>query len=773
MTILERLNPQQREAVTYLGGPLLILAGAGSGKTGVLTNRIAYLLEQGVSPFNILAITFTNKAAGEMKERVGRLVGPAGNSLWVSTFHSACVRILRREIEKLGNDRHFGILDTDDQKTIIKDCLKELNISDKQFHPSAILAAISRAKNELLGPEPFSRRAKDFFEQRVSETYVLYQRKLRQTNALDFDDLIMRTVELLQSRPDVLEHYQEKFRHVLVDEYQDTNHAQYVLIRLLAGKYRNLCVVGDEDQSIYLFRGANIRNILDFEKDFPEARVVKLEQNYRSTQNILSGAHAIIRKNRERRDKRLWTDKGSGHPIGLYQATNEHDEAWFVSNEIERLMAAEGRSYRDFAVLYRTNAQSRVFEEIFRRQAIPYCIVGGLRFYERKEVKDLLAYLRLIANPSDILSFRRIVNVPRRGIGPTTVERIERYVSEEGIPISETALQADQIAGLQGAAAAKVKRFGELMAVLRQQADFLPVKDLIGEVFERTGYLAELKAEGTDEALGRIENLKELLSEASDYQKATEDTTLEGFLEKVALVADIDNLEGGRDSVVFMTLHSAKGLEFPVVFLAGMEEGVFPHSRSLTEEKELEEERRLCYVGMTRAMERLYLIHAWERTLYGNTVHNCPSRFLNDVPEELTTAPGGPRSSSRQVTEAFRAPVQGRPVSAAQAPTRSVGSATARAIGVAEARPMGAAPSRSRGATAARSAAAAAAPAGPVGPKPGATDLKAGDRVRHPKWGEGTVVSSRGEGPDAVITIAIPGQGIKQVVAGYAGLQRV
>lgn len=734
MDILANLNPEQREAASYLGGPLLILAGAGSGKTRVLTHRIAYLLEQGVSPFNILAITFTNKAAGEMKGRVEKLVGPVSKSIWVSTFHSACVRMLRRDIDKLGYEGSFVILDTDDQKTVVKECMKELDLSDKQFNPNAVLGSISNAKNELLGPEAFERRARDYFSQRTAQVYRLYQKKLRQNNALDFDDLIMKTVELLQARPDVLQYYQDKFHQVLVDEYQDTNHAQYVLVKLLAAKYRNLCVVGDDDQSVYSFRGANIRNILDFERDYPDAKVVKLEQNYRSTQKILSAAYHVVKNNFGRKDKRLWTKKGEGVPVAVYDASNEHDEAWFICNEIERLAADEGRKLSDFAVLYRTHAQSRVLEEVFLRRRIPYVIVGGLKFYDRKEIKDLIAYLRLLVNPRDLLAFRRVVNVPKRGLGPASLEKIEALAAEKDLPIVEAARRAAEAPDLTRAAASKMAAFGDLLAVLQQQSRFLPLAELVSELLERSGYLIELQAEGTIEAATRVENIKEFQSVVQEFLRSSEDTSLGAFLESVALVADADTFKEGADAVPFMTLHSAKGLEFPVTFLAGMEEGVFPHLRALTEEKELEEERRLCYVGMTRAEERLYLTHAWERTIYGNTLYNSVSRFIEEIPRELIAKPGETKSIRMIQTTALRAPVPG----AAQS-------------------------------TAGR------APAGPAdrGLSPGAVAVVAGEKVRHPKWGPGTVVSVRGEGEEAEITLAFPAPiGVKKVIAKYALLEK-
>lgn len=1062
--LLARLNPQQREAVTHPGGPLLILAGAGSGKTRVLTHRIAFLLQQSVAPHRILAITFTNKAAREMQERVHELVGAAGRAIWCSTFHAACVRILRRHVDRLGYDRRFVILDTGDQQNVIKQCLKELNLSEKHFHPGAVLGAISGAKNELQGPAEFARKADGYFEIRVAEVYRMYQDMLHRNNALDFDDLIRLTVRLLREHADVAAEYQERFLHVLVDEYQDTNHAQYALVRLLTARHNNLCVVGDDDQclppatlvktptgdvpvealqkgdqvlgaggwgrlagaaieavverpydgvllrfvtqtgrvlettpnhimfarptpgpglfilyllyrsdrgyrlgvypspdldlakrelapaapdgaervyiiritrseqqalyeqqrlaakyglptapfvaadplnqpfvdrlyaelptrepaerlmadcllseeyphlqspgsgrvtfimfggtgprrgrpwhthriqvvpgvaagprparrleagrsdyqqglklarelalqsdqpvihravlthpgaggalaagsfafqpaghvlpgmtvavehagrvtedlvvdrqiipyrgpvydlsvaglrnyvaggvvvhnSIYAWRGATIRNILEFERDYPDAHVIKLEQNYRSTQNILDAAWTVVQRNRSRKDKRLWTDKGGGPAITQYLATDEHDEAWFVAGEIQRQIAAAGRRCSDFAVLYRTHAQSRVIEEIFIRQNIPYAIVGGVKFYDRREVKDILAYLRLVANPADILAFRRAVAAPRRGIGPATIDKIEVHAAAAGLPIVDAALAAEQ-AGLGKGMAAKVAGFARLIEEFRRQAAFLSVSELVAEVVKRSGYEAELLADQSLEAAGRLENLQELQSVAQEFDgfEGEEETALQAFLTSAALIAEADAYAAGEDRVVLMTLHSAKGLEFPAVFLVGMEEGVFPHNRSLDDEKQLEEERRLCYVGMTRAMDRLYLTHAWSRTLWGVQQMAAPSRFLAEIPPELIERLGeGP------------------------APPAAVG--------------------RPRWSVAAQDAERRQAPAAPR-PAPDERPFKDGDRVRHDRFGQGIVVTARGD----IITVAFAGLGVKQLMAQY--LQR-
>ena len=751
--LLDKLNPQQREAVTCTDGPLLILAGAGSGKTRVLTYRVAHLLRQGVPPWAILAITFTNKAAREMKDRVEVLVGLASRSIWVSTFHAACVRILRRDIDKLGQDPRFVILDTGDQESLVKECLKECNLDDKRFHPAAVLGTISGAKNELVGPEAFAQRASDYYSERVAAVYRLYQQKLARHAALDFDDLIARTVELLQGRPDVRDYYQDRFRYIHVDEYQDTNHAQYVLVRSLAGKWHNLCVVGDPDQSIYAWRGADIRNILNFERDYPQARVVKLEQNYRSTQNILSAADAVIKHNLARVEKRLWTSSGAGEQVTAYEAASEHDEAWFITGEVERRRESEGKNRRDFAVLYRTHAQSRVLEEVFLRRQIPYVIVGGLKFYERKEVKDVLAYLRLLVNPNDLVSFRRVLNVPRRGLGPASLQKIEALALELGIPILEAAGRTGE-AGLGKAAAAKVRDFAGLVAALASGAAFMPVYDVIEEVLQRTGYLAELAAQGSPESQSRVENLRELQSVAREFDRSAADLTpespeevyagergLAGFLTGVALVAEADTFDPDADAVVFMTLHSAKGLEFPVVFLAGMEEGVFPHLRSLADEGALEEERRLCYVGMTRAKEGLYLTRAVQRTLYGQTFYNAPSRFLLEVPPQVLRDAAGEG---------------GGPDAPSAAPTPTVAPfllLTGRRRAAASGGPR---------VTAARAAT----------DLPAESDFAPGEKVRHPTWGVGTVVTTRGSGADAEVTIAFPAQGVKKVITRYALLRR-
>jgi DNA helicase-2/ATP-dependent DNA helicase PcrA len=659
--LLEELNKEQREAVLYTEGPLLILAGAGSGKTRVITHRIAYLIkEKGVQPENILAITFTNKAAKEMKERVDALVGDISENIWISTFHSACVRILRRDIEKIGLNRSFIIFDSSDQKAVIKDCFKELNIDDKTYTPSAMLSAIGRGKDEMLEPEEYARTYEgDFRMSKTAEIYRLYQKKLKQNNALDFDDIIMYTVKLFQENPHVLAYYQRRFKYIHIDEYQDTNTAQYKLVSLLAHIHRNLCVVGDDDQSIYGFRGANIRNILDFEKEFKGAKVIKLEQNYRSTKTILDAANNVINNNMGRKQKVLWTDNNRGCKIYCNQSGNEHEEAFFVANQIRTIVKSGEKDYKDFAVLYRMNAQSRVLEEMLMREGIPYSIYGGLKFYDRKEIKDILAYLRLIQNPYDDYSLKRIINVPRRGIGNVTVERLESVANKEDCSMFEAITIAEKYTELQRVLS-RLGEFRSLVMDLMNVKDKMPVSQLIGEVIEKSGILQELQNEKTTEAQSRIENIKELVSAALEFESKVEsidnysddsndinsgdygiwnemenDTGLEAFLAHISLVADIDNLDEERNNVVLMTFHSAKGLEFPVVFMVGMEEQVFPGYRALYSKSELEEERRLCYVGMTRAEEKLYMTYTNSRTLFGKTSNNMASRFIEEIPDKL------------------------------------------------------------------------------------------------------------------------------------------
>ncbi|PKM83437.1 MAG: DNA helicase PcrA [Firmicutes bacterium HGW-Firmicutes-14] len=733
------LNKPQAEAVSCCSGPLLILAGAGSGKTRVLTYRIASLMSGGgVSPYNILAITFTNKAANEMKERVESLVGHKAEFMWICTFHSACVRVLRKEIGALGYETNFVIYDSADQQTLVRECLKELNIDDKRFPPRAVAAGISQAKNGLQGPDDYEKQAYDYFSQTVSKVYRLYQDKLKRNNALDFDDLIMKTVELFQQHPEVLEKYQERFRYIFIDEYQDTNHAQYRLVKLLAEKYREICVVGDDDQSIYRFRGADIRNIIDFEKDYPEARVIRLEQNYRSTGTILEAANEVIRNNCGRKEKRLWTENKEGSPISLFTAHDERQEADYVVQKIIEGHENMNRAYGGFAVLYRTNAQSRVIEETLVRNNIPYTIIGGLRFYERREIKDILAYLRVISNPLDSLSLQRIINVPRRGIGDASLAKVSAFAAENSTGWFSAMERAGNIPGLQARTAGTMEKFTEMIEELRSKKNELTVTAVVREVLDKSGYMRELEAEKNIESQTRIENLHEFLSVTAEYDAGTDEGSLEDFLAGVSLVTDIDNLDDRADAVILMTMHGAKGLEFPVVFMVGMEEGIFPHSRALTQEIELEEERRLCYVGITRAREELHFVNARQRTLYGSFMHNAPSRFVREVPEHLlqreSSGWGVPEPGE---TESHRerfpgAGSQGRQDIAAAGRGKPGGANTN-------------------------------VPAG---------GFRLGDKVTHAKWGPGVVVGVKGEREDAEISVAFPGRGIKTLIARYAPLTK-
>jgi DNA helicase-2/ATP-dependent DNA helicase PcrA len=720
MDILSGLNEPQSEAVRHTEGPLLILAGAGSGKTRVLTHRIAYLLQQGVPPWRILAVTFTNKAAQEMRERVLNLVGPAAEAIWVSTFHTACVRILRQEIQALGFNKNFVIFDAQDQLTLVKNILKQMNLSDKSYHPKALLAAISAAKNQMIGPDEYQRQAADYWANVVAEVYLKYQKNLRANNGLDFDDLIMMTVSLFKQVPAALEKYQERFRYILIDEYQDTNHAQYMLVTMLASKYRNLCVVGDDDQSIYSFRSADIRNILEFEGEFPETRIIKLEQNYRSTKNILHTANEVIKNNRGRRSKQLWTENYEGEKISVYNAADEREEAWFVAEEISRLAREEGLKYSDFAILYRTNAQSRSFEEAMVQRGLPYRVIGGFRFYERKEIKDLLAYLRLVYNPADRISLGRIINVPKRGIGEAGFDRFLYFIDDNNYSIREGFAHLNGIPSLTSRAIKPLTEFYKLLEGWIEKRDQLSVKELTERILTESGYLHQLQQEGTIEAQGRLENLDQFIGLTLDFEQNSDDRSLAAFLETVALVADIDNYEPGADALVMMTLHSAKGLEFPVVFLVGLEEGLFPHNRALMESKELEEERRLCYVGITRAKHRLYVSHANQRTVFGSRKVSIPSRFLMEMPEESIIILKGPA-----VNRVEERPIKAMPSAAAIQPQKKID----------------------------------------------AERFRPGVKVRHPKWGMGTVITKEGAGSEAQLKVAFPGLGIKVLILAYAKLE--
>ena len=628
--LLNDLNPPQREAVEHIQGPLLILAGAGSGKTRVITYRIAYLIERGISPWNILAVTFTNKAAGEMRERIDRLVGSKGRSVWISTFHSFAARLLREEIDKIGGSRHFIIYDEADQLNLIKECMKELDIDEKRFKITVTQALINRAKDNLVDADSFTIYAQasgDYYRRVVADIYQLYQRKIKGSSALDFADLLMEAVRLFKEKKEILEKYQERFQYVMVDEYQDTNHAQYLLIKLLASKHKNICVVGDDDQSIYSFRGADLRNILHFEKDYKDVKVTKLEQNYRSTKNILNTAWKVVKNNRYRKEKELWTNREEGMPVEYALVDNEIDEANLVAEEIIRLMEEE-HILRDFAVFYRTNAQSRVVEDAFRKAKINYTIVGGMRFYERKEIKDILAYLRVIVNPLDSLNLKRILNVPRRGIGKKTLNYLEQYAHRYQKSLFETLTKVREIKTVPVRISSRLEDFINLIGELREKSRNLTAKELTRLVIETTGYLNELASEDTVEAESRIGNVKELVSAVGEFEEQSENKTIEVFLEQVSLIADIDTWDEENDRVTLMTFHLAKGLEFPVVFVTGLEEGLFPYADALYDQAEMEEERRLCYVGMTRAKERLYLTSASQRRLYGQWRWNEPSRFV-------------------------------------------------------------------------------------------------------------------------------------------------
>lgn len=766
MSIYDKLNEPQREAVYHTDGPLLILAGAGSGKTRVLTHRIAYLIEErNVNPWNILAITFTNKAAGEMRERVDSLVGFGSESIWVSTFHSMCVRILRRFIDRLGYDNRFTIYDTDDQKTLMKEVCKKVAIDTKVFKERSLMSAISSAKNELILPDEFELNVGgDFAKLKIAKVYREYEAQLKANNALDFDDLLVKTVQLLQTQPDVLENYQERFRYIMVDEYQDTNTVQFQLVRLLAGKYRNLCVVGDDDQSIYKFRGANIRNILDFEHEFSDACVIKLEQNYRSTGNILNAANRVIANNKGRKEKTLWTANGEGELVHLRQFDTGYDEADFIAEDIKKEVRARA-SYNDHAVLYRTNAQSRLLEEKFVAMNVPYKIVGGVNFYARREIKDLLAYLKTIDNGMDDIAVRRIINVPKRGIGLTTINRIQESAAERGLGFYETLMAPELIPGI-GRSAAKLDSFAALIEYFKGLTGQMSITDLLREVIEKTGYMESLDSEDKEDAQARKENIDELINKAAAYEEAAEDrdepATLSAFLEEVALVADIDSLDEEQDYVVLMTLHSAKGLEFPHVYLAGMEDGLFPSYMTITSDDrdDLEEERRLCYVGITRAEQELTLTCARRRMVRGETQYNKISRFIKEIPAELLD------TGSRRIEPETEVPVQQNTYAHAREAFR------ARAFGAAYSNGAGknsgvSSGKSSQGLASLQKGSQLAAGSG------GSPDYAEGDRVRHVKFGEGTVLEIRSGGRDYEVTVDFDSAGVRKMFAKFAKLVKI
>ena len=725
--LLTGLNKEQQQAVQHTEGPLLILAGAGSGKTKVLTVRIAHLLAQGVNPYEILAITFTNKAAKEMKSRVEGLVGDVANRIWLSTFHSFCAKFLRFEIDSfLGYNSNFTIYDTSDSQAVIKAALKALNLDDKYYPVGAMIAAISDAKNQLLFASDFRKQARDFYQQKVADVYEYYERELRKNNALDFDDLLLVAVKLLQSNATVLDKYSHRFRYVMIDEYQDTNHAQYLLAKLLASHWKNIAVVGDADQSIYAWRGADIQNILDFEKDYPNCTSIKLEQNYRSTKIILDAANAVIDNNKGRPEKNLWTDKIEGAKIQHFTAQSEHEEAAFIGDTIAKKHDIHDVPYGDMSILYRTNAQSRVLEEALIKRALPYTMVGGTKFYDRKEIKDVLAYLRVLYNPFDDLSLLRIINVPKRSIGATTVAKLQDYAREKGTSLFMTLTQLHLIDSIKGKTKEKLEEFGILIFTLVSEMEDKTVLDILESILDRTGYLAQLEESTDPQDQARAENIGELLSVAKDFQDTNPSGTVEDFLEQVALVNDVDSFEQEEAKVTLMTLHAAKGLEFPIVFLCGLEEGLFPHSRTLMNPEEIEEERRLAYVGITRAEKELYISNATTRTVFGRTSSYLPSRFIDEIPEELVDG----LRAKRKVPDDIKRHVP-QHMSVTSRPVTK-----------------------------------------PIVRNEVIADWKVGDTAIHSKWGNGKVINVIGEGAGMKLTIEFPTQGVRVVMAKFAPVKK-
>lgn len=726
-SLLDGLNREQQQAVQHTEGPLLILAGAGSGKTKVLTVRIAYLLAQGVNPYEILAITFTNKAAKEMKSRVEGLVGDVANRIWLSTFHSFCAKFLRFELDNfLGYNSNFTIYDTSDSQVVIKAALKALNLDDKYYPVGAMISAISDAKNKLMFASDYRKQARDFYQQKVADVYEYYERELRKNNALDFDDLLLVAVKLLQSNAAVLEKYSKRFKYVMIDEYQDTNHAQYLLAYLLSSHWKNIAVVGDADQSIYAWRGADIQNILDFEKDYPNCTSIKLEQNYRSTKIILDAANAVIDNNEGRPEKNLWTDKVEGAKIQHFTAQSEHEEAAFIGDTIVKKYDIHGVPYGDMAILYRTNAQSRVLEEALIKRALPYTMVGGTKFYDRKEIKDVLAYLRVLYNPFDDLSLLRIINVPKRSIGATTVSKLQDYARENGTSLFMTLTQLHLVDTIKGKTKEKLEEFGILIFTLVAEMDDKSVLDILEAILDRTGYLAQLEESTDPQDQARAENIGELLSVAKDFQDTNPTGTVEDFLEQVALVNDVDSFEQEESKVTLMTLHAAKGLEFPIVFLGGLEEGLFPHSRTLMNPEEIEEERRLAYVGITRAEKELYISNATTRTVFGRTSSYLPSRFIDEIPAELVDSLRAKRRTPDDIK-----PTVPRHMSVASRPVTK-----------------------------------------PIIRNEVIADWKVGDTAIHSKWGNGKVVNVSGEGAGMKLTIEFPTQGVRVVMAKFAPVKK-
>ena len=726
-SLLDGLNREQQQAVQHTEGPLLILAGAGSGKTKVLTVRIAYLLAQGVNPYEILAITFTNKAAKEMKSRVEGLVGDVANRIWLSTFHSFCAKFLRFELDNfLGYNSNFTIYDTSDSQVVIKAALKALNLDDKYYPVGAMISAISDAKNKLMFASDYRKQARDFYQQKVADVYEYYERELRKNNALDFDDLLLVAVKLLQSNAAVLDKYSKRFKYVMIDEYQDTNHAQYLLAYLLSSHWKNIAVVGDADQSIYAWRGADIQNILDFEKDYPNCTSIKLEQNYRSTKIILDAANAVIDNNEGRPEKNLWTDKVEGAKIQHFTAQSEHEEAAFIGDTIVKKHDIHGVPYGDMAILYRTNAQSRVLEEALIKRALPYTMVGGTKFYDRKEIKDVLAYLRVLYNPFDDLSLLRIINVPKRSIGATTVSKLQDYARENGTSLFMTLTQLHLVDTIKGKTKEKLEEFGILIFTLVAEMDDKSVLDILEAILDRTGYLAQLEESTDPQDQARAENIGELLSVAKDFQDTNPTGTVEDFLEQVALVNDVDSFEQEESKVTLMTLHAAKGLEFPIVFLGGLEEGLFPHSRTLMNPEEIEEERRLAYVGITRAEQELYISNATTRTVFGRTSSYLPSRFIDEIPAELVDS----LRAKRRIPDDIK-PTVPRHMSVANRPVTK-----------------------------------------PIIRNEVIADWKVGDTAIHSKWGNGKVVNVSGEGAGMKLTIEFPTQGVRVVMAKFAPVKK-
>lgn len=726
-SLLDGLNREQQQAVQHTEGPLLILAGAGSGKTKVLTVRIAYLLAQGVNPYEILAITFTNKAAKEMKSRVEGLVGDVANRIWLSTFHSFCAKFLRFELDNfLGYNSNFTIYDTSDSQVVIKAALKALNLDDKYYPVGAMISAISDAKNKLMFASDYRKEARDFYQQKVADVYEYYERELRKNNALDFDDLLLVAVKLLQSNAAVLDKYSKRFKYVMIDEYQDTNHAQYLLAYLLSSHWKNIAVVGDADQSIYAWRGADIQNILDFEKDYPNCTSIKLEQNYRSTKIILDAANAVIDNNEGRPEKNLWTDKVEGAKIQHFTAQSEHEEAAFIGDTIVKKHDIHGVPYGDMAILYRTNAQSRVLEEALIKRALPYTMVGGTKFYDRKEIKDVLAYLRVLYNPFDDLSLLRIINVPKRSIGATTVSKLQDYARENGTSLFMTLTQLHLVDTIKGKTKEKLEEFGILIFTLVAEMDDKSVLDILEAILDRTGYLAQLEESTDPQDQARAENIGELLSVAKDFQDTNPTGTVEDFLEQVALVNDVDSFEQEESKVTLMTLHAAKGLEFPIVFLGGLEEGLFPHSRTLMNPEEIEEERRLAYVGITRAEKELYISNATTRTVFGRTSSYLPSRFIDEIPAELVDS----LRAKRRIPDDIK-PTVPRHMSVASRPVTK-----------------------------------------PIIRNEVIADWKVGDTAIHSKWGNGKVVNVSGEGASMKLTIEFPTQGVRVVMAKFAPVKK-